>query len=444
LELASLSLAAISCMSLLAFDPVKRLFHAVRRNPARVAFASVLLLFTAAGLYLGGRHIWAEYHYRAARRALEQRAFAQAHDHLERALLVWPRYPELHLLRARLARQSGLYGEAERSLERCKRFGAAGEPVQIEAALLRAQQGDFTQGLEVYLRGLVKEGHPDTLFILEALSRGYMQNYRLEQALDCLDLWLNLRPDDLQALLGRGWVLERMFQFEKARESYERATAVAPDSAEAELRLGQILMVIGLPIEALPIFERSCGRQPNSPAAGLGLAQCYVRLGRNEEAQQLLDQLIAGHPREGSLLLERGNLALSLGQVTEAESFLRQAVQLLPHDYQANYSLSQCLRQLDKEAEAQVFQKRAERLQADLVLMQDLTDKLQEHPYDPSLRCQVGQIFLRNGEHREGRLWLESALRADPMHRPAHRALADYYEAKGDVARAEHHRRLAQ
>ena len=50
---------------------------------------------------------------------------------------------------------------------------------------------------------------------------------------------------------------------------------------------------------------------------------------------------------------------------------------------------------------------------------------------DPAPRCETGTLLLRNGREQEGVRWLISALRNDPLYRPAHKALADHYERLG-------------
>jgi Tfp pilus assembly protein PilF len=53
-------------------------------------------------------------------------------------------------------------------------------------------------------------------------------------------------------------------------------------------------------------------------------------------------------------------------------------------------------------------------------------------------------IFLRNGEPQKGLRWLGMALQQDPWHRPAHQALAEYYQETGRLDLAARHRQLAQ
>jgi tetratricopeptide (TPR) repeat protein len=347
------------------------------------------------------------------------------------------------MLKARVARRADHFPEAEKELETCKRLKVSRDAVALELAMLEVQQGKLTPELETFLKACADEGHPDTMLILEALSRGYAHNYRLHDAQDCLDRWLERQPDDVQALLGRGWVYERLGKYEEALEDYRRASAVDPEREEPALRHAQVLLYLGEPAEADGEFERLRQRFPQDLGVALGFAQCQVKLGRTEEARQLLDQLAADHPREAEVLRERGNLAHQTGQAEEAETWLRGAMAQAPYDYQVHYDLYQCLLRVGKAAEAQALQARMQRIQADLVRINDLTQELQNRPYDAGLRSEIGRIFLRNGELHEGVLWLESALQVNPAHQPTHQALADYYAEAGQSALAAQHRALA-
>src|SRR5690242_15028803 len=101
-------------MTVSVIRPGIALWGAVRRRPGRAAAAAALVLVIALAGYAAAWQVSAEYHYHAAQRALERRQFDLAGRHLDCCLAVWPRHPEVTLLRARLARQAGLYGEAER------------------------------------------------------------------------------------------------------------------------------------------------------------------------------------------------------------------------------------------------------------------------------------------------------------------------------------------
>ena len=65
-------------------------------------------------------------------------------------------------------------------------------------------------------------------------------------------------------------------------------------------------------------------------------------------------------------------------------------------------------------------------------------------PRDPALHCELGRLFLERGNRPAAERWLLSAVQLDPHYRPAHEALAAFYEEQGDAEKAAQHRREAQ
>jgi Tfp pilus assembly protein PilF len=146
---------------------------------------------------------------------------------------------------------------------------------------------------------------------------------------------------------------------------------------------------------------------------------------------------------EGVLVLtERGKLALVEGKPDEAERWFRKAVVVAPEDYECNYNLFQCLRELGKEAEAKKYSDKVERLAKERRRLAELTGQIAENPKNAQLRCEAGIILLRQGHERDALGFLETALQQDPQYRPAHLALAGYYERVGRLDLARLHRRF--
>ena len=123
---------------------------------------------------------------------------------------------------------------------------------------------------------------------------------------------------------------------------------------------------------------------------------------------------------------------------------MRQAVTKSPYDRDARYTLYQCLKRQGKEQEAQGCLSIFERLDADLKNIDRLMRQVQKTPYNPELYHEAGVLCLRNGSEAEGIRWLHLALRYDPLHRPSHQALADYYQRTGKSDLAAQHRRSAE
>ncbi len=406
----------------------------------RLLLALSVLLCAAAVLVLPYRSWRAHAHLRASRQALAARDFERARDHLLAYLEARPNSAEAHLLMARTSRLAGFVDEAEVRLDVCDLLRPSDDATALERVLLETQQGDLSRDAALWERA--RAGHPEAAAILEALARGYRKNYLLDAMRRALDAWLEREPGCAEALMQRGWAHESRHTFEAALGDYRRAVAADPGHELALLRTAQALVLLERGGEAIDTFRSLRERRPADPEVGVGLAQALRQVGRLKEARAVLDALLAEYPREFHSLLEMGRVLIDAGEPARAEPLVRKALERSPNDYQANYVLFTCLRRLGRAADAEAAQARVRAAQADARRMHELTDLLQKRPDDPGLRCEIGTIFLRSGEEKEGMLWLKSALRADPGHPPAHEALAAHYDKQGRASLAAHHRRL--
>jgi tetratricopeptide (TPR) repeat protein len=400
------------------------------RSRRRLLFSGLWLLALALAGLLAGRHLWALHHLRQAERALERRDHAAARDHLEKHLRVRPGHARARFLAARAARHLGKGDEAAEHLSACRRLGWDEGALRLESLLAAAGRG--SPGVEPELRAFLASGpgREDELEALEPLIQRDLDGYRLHQALEGLNRYLELRPTDLHALLGRAFVRERLLYFRDAVDDYRRAVAHHPDNDAARLRLGKAELIAGTPGEAREQFVHLHRRGRHRPEALLGLGQCARRLGNLAEAKGWLDELLRERPADPEGLWERGQVAWESGDLAAAEGLFRQAARAAPHDRKAHASLAQCLRRRGKVGEAEGHQKRAERIDANLKRLDRLTRAVLAAPDDPAPRCAVGLLFLENGQEAEGARWLEQALRLDPGCHEARRALARYARRK--------------
>lgn len=443
--------------------------------------ALVFLIVVAFGLVIYSLYNWlwgSDYHYRAAEAALARRDFAQAEAHLALCLEANPKNADAHLLAARTARRGmrailpgGIEGmshtlkagttrsggsldqsdKIEQHLKQYQKLGGVADLAQLERLLLRAQVGDLDApavqnspaSVNSVLVSWTQENHPETTLILEALITGYLAAYRMSEALGALNQWLE-REDDLQARLWRGWIWERLHNPEKSQEDYQRALEMDDNQDEARMHLADLLLNSAKPQEALPHYQRLRERQPGNPEVILSLSRCLRDLGKTEEQHKLLDELLLGHPRNVPALIDRGNLALDEKEPKEAEGFFQQALTLAPFDEQACLGMCRCQERLGNKAKAGEYRKKAEKIREDLTLMDEISRKVMDSPRDPALRCEAGEIMLRNGQKEAGLRWLQSALKEDPRHGPTHAALAKHYEAEGLKDLAERHRQFAR
>jgi tetratricopeptide (TPR) repeat protein len=414
----------------------------LKKRPLFRVATLLLLLLLVSGMY-GAGHLWALRHYRLAQEALTKWDFDLAEQHLGRSSYVWWFRPgEVRFLQARTARLAGNNDRAAALLRECRELGVPEESLELEHCLLRALQGDIAS-VEGALVSRVLQGHPETVAILEVLTPVYLKSYRLQSARECVKRWREVEPDRLQAWILSAQVNERLRAKEDTFTSYRRVVELDPDNLRARLTFAGLLCEREGPCKAIDHFEYVRSRRGDTAEVLVGLARCRRLLSETAEARQLLDKVLAEHPLNSSALAERSRLALQSESAADAEKWFRQAVKVTPSEKDVLYGFSQCLEQLGKRQEAEEALATVQRIDADLQRLADLTALIAHHPRDAGLRCEAGQILMRNGQEAEALRWLESALVEDAEHAETHQALGEYYQRKGNPERAAQHRQWA-
>ena len=414
------------------------------RHPGRSLAIALLLLLIGAGTGMAGMYLWGAYHLRAARAALEHYHNDEAMRHLRVCLAIRPHDPEALLLAARAARRANNLDDADLLLDRYQaERGKDDEDLFLERVLVRVQRGEL-DSVSNYCQSLIEQDHPATPLILEALAQGCLRMYRPVEAEKAINDWLQRQPDNAEALCLQGQVFDLVVRMHDAIASYRKALTADPELDEARMRLVNALVQLGLFDDAQPHLEYLSQRYPDNPMLQVHLARSRDRQGQTEEAERILEAVLARHPNYPPALAERGRLAQRAGQSEEAERLLRRAAQLEPGDYQANYQLWLCLEKNGKNEEARKLWDHMEQISDDMRAIQDIAAvKMQQTPHDPELHYKIGMISLRAGSLDEALRWLSSALKEDPKYAPAHQALADYYQRRGDFNRAAQHRQMA-
>lgn len=404
----------------------------------------LVLALAALALGLGGRHAWAWYHLRLARTELERHHPDAARKHLRRCLAVWPDSVSTRLLASRAARQDGDLPEADQQLRACQRsLGGTSATIALEWALLQAAAGNPAE-VEEFLQRRAEEEPELAPLAWEALAEGYIRLYRTLDALACLDHWIQLDPDNLRARELRGQAYQNGRSARKAADDFRAVLQRDPTRPATRWRLVHCLLDMGSYEEALPHLEQAARERPGDPEVEVRLARCHNLLGRPAEARRLLDAILAAHPDHRLTLRTRGQFALADGRPEQAEEWLRRAAGVWPQDYQTNHLFFRALQQQGKDAEAQAQLRRAEEIKDRAERLGELSSrKLSDQPLDPALHYEMGVLLLRGGHQAVGENWLLGALALDPNYAPAHAALAEYYESKGDATRAAPHRRKA-
>lgn len=425
-------------------DVLARVAHlpgAVRRHPW---IGALVFLFLVA-LGVGGTTLWWHHELVLAGEAIRQQHWDQARMHVGRCMTLWPWSPEAHLIAARLERLTGRLGEAEAHLHECQRLQhGANEAVQLEWLLVRAQGGELDQVAPGLLH-LVRQGNAEAPAILEALSLAYLQAKRFARAEDCLDRWLEREPENSRALAWRGRARAVLGNVEGAEQDLGRCLDLDPERDEARLGLAELLLRQGNAPAARPHLERLARSRPEDPQVPLALARCRLLEGKLEQARSLLDDVLRSRPDNPQALTVRGQVELQAGRPAQAEPWLRRAIEAEPSNPEAFYHLylSQKGQGHDKEA-AQTLTEH-DRLKRDMARVSFLLRvQLDRKAGDADTPAEVGRLYLRHGNVRQGLHWLLLAVQRDPRHRTANESLAEYYEQAGQAELANRYRQALQ
>jgi tetratricopeptide (TPR) repeat protein len=418
-----------------------------RWTPARLAVVIIcLLLIGGVGCFVAYPQLAGAYHWRNAQQALEQYDFPRAKTHLRRCLEIWPGSGESAFLLARTCRRAGEFSTARTHLQEAERLGWTPALVDLERLLMAAQAG-MVQPVEQELGRFLETRPDERAIIFEALVKGCLQGNFLDDAYGWCTRWVEDLPEDCQAHLLRGRVLESGLRYDLAAKEYQRALECTQKSAsllllKAHLGLGEMLLRKGQYAAALPHFQAYLQGQPHDTAALLGLARCQRCLSPPEVALATLDQLLAEHEADAGALLLRGQLELERGHAAEALPWLQRAEHLPPQDVDTYQALATALRLLNRKEEAQAYETKRQLTERDLRRMEELTKEIIQRPRDAALRYEAGTILLRLGQEQQGARWLATALLVDPHHQPTRKALALCLPKLGDPHLVEHYRRI--
>jgi len=408
-----------------------------RRGLVRLAAVALVLALAAP-------QAWAWYQLRAGKSALAKYHPEEARRALASCANVWGERPSVRLLASRAARQAGDLEAADRELRAAQQLSAgATEETAFEWALLQAASGNVLE-VEEYLQRRADQSPEVGPLAWEALAVGYLRLYRTIDAMACLNYWLRREPDNVRALELRGQTYVTGKGAVRGADDYRRVLALDPARTDTRRRLVDCLLALGGYEEAAGHLERLMNENPDDANFASQLARCYNMLGRAGDARRLLDDALAKHPDHGACLRSRGQLALIYESPAEAEKWLRRAAAALPEDYQSQYFLFQALQAQGKNEESKAQIRLAEDVKERTTRLGELQSrKLAENPLDPALHYEMATLMFRTGHPDLGERWLTTALSLDPDHKPSHAKLAEYYEARGDKAKAEDHRKRA-
>ncbi|MFH8403453.1 tetratricopeptide repeat protein [Streptomyces sp. NPDC018019] len=173
-------------------------------------------------------------------------------------------------------------------------------------------------------------GVPEQALIHRLRGREHRKAESWHQAFADFDRCLELAPDDVHALVGRGLTYRYKRDFGPAVQDFSRALDLDPGSVSAAFHLGEVNRLMGRYEEALTAFDRPLELDPRYPPAHGSRAVCLRHLGRFDEALAVLEHAIELHPGYAWAMAERGMTYRAMGRYAEALAEFDRALAVNP------------------------------------------------------------------------------------------------------------------
>jgi tetratricopeptide (TPR) repeat protein len=273
---------------------------------------------------------------------------------------------------------------------------------------------------------------PSDYLTLNNLGLVFARQNKLNEAIDCYNKALLIKPDFSKASFNLAELLERQGRYDEAIKLLYQAHLPKQGLADAHNRFGIKLANEGRSDEAVTQFEDALRLWPDSPDAHRNLGNVFAKMGRTDlaiqhllEAVRIRPDLPGGYIDLASLLFTQGdyenavehyekalqikpdipevenNLGLALckmGQFEQAIPHFQKAL-LSRHDFlSARNNLAGALSQLGRSKEA----------------IAQLQESLRISPNNPEFHNNIGAELLRLGEIEQAITHFKKALQLNP------------------------------
>ncbi|MDA1052296.1 MAG: tetratricopeptide repeat protein [Planctomycetota bacterium] len=380
------------------------------------------------------------------RRALREGKLDVALESLQTLDHAEPGRAEVSYLIGVTSRRLGQFDDAFRYLERAEALGWPLQDVVRQRYMARFQGGDIT-GTQDYLQQLLIDGANDEVAeeIYETLSRGFLAEFRVNDAVVVLDHWLAWRPDAIPALRWRADLYEQDEDWQPAGELYRKIVELDPDELSARLHLGDALLGNLQIEEARAVYHEARERFPEDLLACLGLAQCARRLGEPAAARKLFLQVAESEMDRifrAQALSELGQLDLESSDYEQAAKHLEASLALDEVNAQTHHLLGSAYSRIGKTDAATEHLERSQSILDKHRRMGELSREIATDLANLDLRFEMGQLLLDLGHEEKASRWFLTIVHIDPMHVGAREALANYYDSRDEHELAQRHREI--
>lgn len=228
--------------------------------------------------------------------AIEASDYHQAMDFLSEAVVLRPRYADLHMALAQCHDALGEYGRRNEEVEAALRINPNyGRAVLYQASLMMAS-GDRVNGLARAVQAVSLDRRLETDRFREAVALADAGQW--EEAATKLRQVLPTGQDDPDFLSMRGDRMMATGRYEDAAECFRNAMELGASYPDLHVRYGQTLLEINQVERAADEFREAVAINPNYAEAHALLGIALRRLNREEDALASFRSALAIEPNQ--------------------------------------------------------------------------------------------------------------------------------------------------
>jgi len=206
--------------------------------------------------------------------------------------------------------------------------------VSLSSLAIRQMQ-IWENGLSLWRYVIEKE--PDKVSIAYTnLGSVYQKMGQFDKAMENFDKAITLDPNDNLAYINRGVIFDKAGQFDKAIESYGKAVQSNPGDYKAYFNRGLLFDRMGNIPEAIEDFQRATRLNANDPRVHNNLGILYSKARMYDRSIAALNNAIALEPGNPVTYNNRGLSYTYSGQYNKAIEDFSKAI-LLDHNYASAY-----------------------------------------------------------------------------------------------------------
>lgn len=401
--------------------------------------------------YIGG-WFFVQHQIRQAKTQMLQGRHPEALATLARADRFRPGDAELHFQLAIVYRRLGHVEEFKAHLKHAQELGFdKTREIERQETLWNAQSGNIglveTELTEMISEDGITNDTADQIF--EAMAKGYMTTYRLQDAWRCLSYWVenDWAKDSAQPRIWMANLNERNGNVKDARKLYQEVVEMAPDNIEANLAYAKLLLENNSVEEALDTLRKCLELHPGNKDLQVELMECYYRKPDLDKAEELARSILEGQPtraQRGVALIQLGKILTKNGEPEKAVEYLEQANALMPSNADPIYALSEAYRFLGDKEKADFYLQKSTRVGQLGTRISDLQLQLNDSPGDVPKMYEMAQILFELGADNEAAAWLQTIMKLDGTHVPTMLSLARFYHRQGRSDMADDYMEMAR